>query len=190
MKTFKFFGTATRNGKTGVKGCADMASRVITMERDGFTNVVFVELPHEMDKVAGCNFIVTHASFQTIEQQDAIKTFLANNDDVLPQAVTSLPVAEEGVDYTFEPEAPATEPEAPATKTKKAPKAKKAKVAPVVAEVQQEVAPETAPETDDNTLDAALEGKVIDLGDDDFGSNDDDFGLGDYAGMIDNYDIA
>lgn len=176
-KTFPFFGTATNNkGEFSVRGAADNDKRVIAMTKAGLSNIVLVQLPVAMLKLDACKHIQSLPEFASAGQQAAIQQYIANNDDA--------------------PSAPAQAP-APAPVVETAPKAKKApkttKAPKPVAEVLEEPAVEeqaAAPESTDaepEVSDKVYDNKIVDLGDDEFGS-DDDFGLGDYAGMVDNYD--
>ena len=76
MKQFTVAGYSHLNGKLKLRFANDMVARykLLNKENSGHTNVMLLELPHAMDKVAAAKFLAER--FQDPDLQIVIDQFL------------------------------------------------------------------------------------------------------------------
>ena len=77
-KLFTVAGIVVQNGKTRVRFTEDMSRRVKQFTKGGASRIDFVELPNAMSKIDALNFLATHPSFASAEDQATLSETLAD----------------------------------------------------------------------------------------------------------------
>ena len=113
VKTFTIGGFAVdRKGNPGVKACnGDLTKRIKVLEKDGFTDVIFITLPNAMTKREVAQHIKDLPEFNFDLAQKTIAAFLAAPvaKEVKPKAVKATVERKKAEPTaTIEPEAKAT----------------------------------------------------------------------------------
>jgi hypothetical protein len=98
-KLFQFAGTSLINGKVSFRCAQEMKSRAAMLQKNGHTDLNFVELPVQMSKLHGAKFLRQYASDNySAEEMAAIEGYIANHDDGTEVLIEwTQPVVEEGV---------------------------------------------------------------------------------------------
>lgn len=76
--TFKVAGITVHNGNAKVRFTDDMVRRVKQFTKGGATRIDLIELPSEMSKVDALQYLQTHATFQSPDDQALISDALAD----------------------------------------------------------------------------------------------------------------
>ena len=84
-KLYTVAGVSTLNGVTKARFANDVM-RVKVLDKNGHTEILFVELPEAMTKVDAAKFIAGLPEFQGAESQVAIAEYLGKHDKA-PKAV-------------------------------------------------------------------------------------------------------
>jgi len=81
-KLFKVAGITVHNGNAKVRFTDDLTRRVKQFTKGGATRCDFVELPNEMTKVDALRYLLTHAQFQSAEDQATINEAIQDREKV------------------------------------------------------------------------------------------------------------
>jgi hypothetical protein len=79
-KLFKVAGITVHNGNAKVRFTDDLTRRVKQFTKGGATRCDFVELPGEMTKVDALRYLLTHAEFQSAEDQATINEAIQDRE--------------------------------------------------------------------------------------------------------------
>ena len=77
-QTFSVVGITEHNGNSKVRFTDDMVRRVKQFSKGGATRCEFISLPEAMTKLDGLEFMLTHPSFQSPEDQATISDAIAD----------------------------------------------------------------------------------------------------------------
>jgi len=95
-KLFKVVGITVHNGNAKVRFTDDLTRRVKQFTKGGATRCDFIELPEQMTKVDALKYMLSHASFQSADDQATInealtdRTKTANKAEVKVKATPSI----------------------------------------------------------------------------------------------------
>lgn len=78
-KTFTVAGTSFYNGKTRLRFSNDLDARKKTLDRNGDTDVILIELATPMTKADACALMLEHEDFQGEAEQSAITSYVVKN---------------------------------------------------------------------------------------------------------------
>ena len=78
-KTFNTAGTSTLNGITKVRFGNDYVNRFKILAKNGHEDIKLIELGGEYTKAEICKILMSHADFQSEEQQSVIADFVVRN---------------------------------------------------------------------------------------------------------------
>lgn len=65
MSVFTAAGVSRSNGKVKVRFCSDTVLRIKNLQKQGDTDINIIDLPHPMNKVEICTYLLAHPSFQS-----------------------------------------------------------------------------------------------------------------------------
>ena len=81
MKTFNTAGTSTQNGITKVRFGNDYVNRFKILVKNGHEDIQLIELGGDYSKAEVCKILMSHADFQSEDQQSVIADFVVRNCD-------------------------------------------------------------------------------------------------------------
>lgn len=79
-QTFKVAGITVHAGNPKVRFTDDMVRRIKQFTKGGASRVDFVELPNEMTKIEALKYLLTHADFQSAEDQATLNDTLSDKE--------------------------------------------------------------------------------------------------------------
>ena len=82
-KTFNTAGTTTLNGITKVRFGNDYVNRFKILVKNGHTDIQLIELGGDYSKAEVCKILMSHADFQSEDQQSVIADFVVRNCDAI-----------------------------------------------------------------------------------------------------------
>lgn len=80
-KLFKVAGITVHNGTAKVRFTDDMVRRIKQFTKGGATRCDFVELPNEMSKVEALEYMKSHSTFQSAEDQATINDAMLDRQE-------------------------------------------------------------------------------------------------------------
>jgi len=75
---FSVVGITVRNGNAKVRYTNDMCRRIKQFSKGGASRLDFIDLPNAMTKIDALNYMLTHPSFQSPDDQAAISDTLSD----------------------------------------------------------------------------------------------------------------
>ena len=78
-KTFTVAGTSFYNGKTRLRFSNDLDARKKTLDRNGDTDAILIELATPMTNADACALMLEHEDFQGEAEQSAITSYVVKN---------------------------------------------------------------------------------------------------------------
>lgn len=97
-QTFKVVGITVHNGNAKVRFTDDMVRRVKQFTKGGATRCDFVELPNEMTKVEALKYMLTHADFQSAEDQATIGDALSDREKEVSKGTVKVKATKPSLD--------------------------------------------------------------------------------------------
>lgn len=80
-KLFKVAGITVHNGTAKVRFTDDMVRRIKQFTKGGATRCDFVDLPNEMSKVEALEYMKSHSTFQSAEDQATINDAMLDRQE-------------------------------------------------------------------------------------------------------------